>query len=511
MTPVPDPAAAAPAPAPPPTPPPPPDTSSLAEALDSHTEVGLGGTSMIAGGSTDLPGTESPTVLDVDVWGMRRGKEALAYWEQTAKDEKREHGEAVFPMEALNGKVDQKEKERIAADAHTLLFEPAPTFADNPENKARAEWFKALLANKDIHEVRESTMFNTALSEIGALSVCNDWAKYVEEHEGEGGGEGPGDGGIGPVIDRHRSTSKTAKKMKEEVESAKDIAAGMGMGEPGSPIDPKLLSKYARMVGQDSQLRRIFDWAGKAIRLMEYIQSTKHDAIRGEISGTELSGDVGRLIGSELMQIAGAIPELQTMALVRLAQHRSLSYKHTRREQLAMGPIVMTVDESGSMQGDPVACAKGIALALCRLAKKQKRWIALVGFSGGEVGNVLAIPPKAWNDPQPLFDWLLHFYGNGTDCDVPIKEIPGRYWKDFIKQGLQRGKTDHIIITDGVMNARPDWLAKYKKWAKEEEVKTYGIILGGSSCQNLESVCDKHWVIRNLDLDQEAVKAVMAI
>ena len=53
----------------------------------------------------------------------------------------------------------------------------------------------------------------------------------------------------------------------------------------------------------------------------------------------------------------------------------------------------VSVDESGSMQGEKVLTAKALALALAWIARRQRRWCALVAYSGESGERLLALPP----------------------------------------------------------------------------------------------------------------------
>src|SRR5437764_9912685 len=90
------------------------------------------------------------------------------------------------------------------------------------------------------------------------------------------------------------------------------------------------------------------------------------------------------------------------------------------------GPVLVCVDESGSMQGEKAHTAKALALAMAWVARRQKRWIALVAYSGDSGDRLLALPPGRW-DELALLDWLAQFIGRGSTLDVPVRELPDYY------------------------------------------------------------------------------------
>src|SRR6185295_8006150 len=125
-----------------------------------------------------------------------------------------------------------------------------------------------------------------------------------------------------------------------------------------------------------------------------------------DIVGVDLSGDLGRVLPHELMKVTTSPFELE--ALRRLVERQLMSREHNASEPVGKGPIVVVLDESGSMAGEPIHSAKAIALALAWIARQQNRWCALVAYSGDSGERLLPLPPGRWND-ETLADWLSAF------------------------------------------------------------------------------------------------------
>lgn len=459
----------------------------------------------------------SDTVLTVDRWGKRRGSDLSAEWQQLetlagldSDDESDEESPEPENRRLSAEPIDPL----VAADAHASLFEPSPKLAERPKDASRAAWWRQLMETHEYRSLRSQTVLDSSLSGLAAKSLCDQWIEYaVELAKRPNDGSAPPGSDSEPIADqvaRIRSTAKALAGASETVCMAQDMAAGLGMGSGGSKLDQATLAQHFRRVRGDNTLRRILEFAGRAIRRCRALQRTKTTATRGELTGLELSGDVARLVPWELSQVAGSVPELETLALYRLAQHRSLCYRQRKVDPMPGGPIVIVVDESGSMSGEKIIAAKGIALALAWLARQQKRWSALVGFAGGTEGTRLACPPNATNQAA-VIEWLEHFYSGGTCLDVPLAELPNVYWPEFVASGLQRGKTDVIIITDAIVNADDEMRESYRRWAKNETVSTYGIVIENDDAGDLAEVCDRHWCIEDLTLDTGAVEAVLSI
>ncbi|WP_443258258.1 vWA domain-containing protein [Virgibacillus sp. L01] len=64
----------------------------------------------------------------------------------------------------------------------------------------------------------------------------------------------------------------------------------------------------------------------------------------------------------------------------KFVEGQTMVYDKKGKETLGKGPIILCLDESGSMR-DLESQSKGFALALISYAKKQKRDFALISFS----------------------------------------------------------------------------------------------------------------------------------
>src|SRR4029077_17206100 len=131
--------------------------------------------------------------------------------------------------------------------------------------------------------------------------------------------------------------------------------------------------------------------------------------------------------------------------LRRLIERQCMAREFRSLEPVGKGPIVLVVDESGSMEGNKVHTAKAMALALAWIARQQKRWCALCAYSGDSGERLLPLPPGRW-DEHALAEWLIAFLGRGSSLDVPVRELP-RMLADL---NAPPGETDIVVVTDCV-------------------------------------------------------------
>src|SRR4029077_2406987 len=137
------------------------------------------------------------------------------------------------------------------------------------------------------------------------------------------------------------------------------------------------------------------------------------------------------------------LPELELDTLRRLVERQCMMRDMRSSEPVGKGPIVVSVDESGSMAGDKAHTAKALALALAWIARRQRRWCGLVAYSGDSGERLLTLPPGRW-DEAVLGEWLSAFIGRGSSLDIPVREIPEFYRR----LGAPAGITDLVFITD---------------------------------------------------------------
>lgn len=423
----------------------------------------------------------SPTVLRTDRWTKRAGARLAQLWEDLGVD------------------GITKDDANIAADSIETLLSGAPTMAERPENEQRARWWKQLMETPECAALRSRTVCSPAIAEIAAAEVARQWVTYAVENPQEEGEQG--EESVEQSVRRMRSTRDALASAADAADCAEAVGAGLGLGGETS-LEASRLAQYTRRLRGSPNLVNIMRMAGRFIAKANQLQRQRTNLPGMEITGVELSGDLARLLPIESSLLAGAVPELETLALLRLTQRRSLSYRRIIREPVAMGPIVVSVDESGSMDGERIEAAKGLALAMASIARAQKRPFLLCAWSGTEEIRT------ASGSADAIIEWLESFYGGGTVLDGPLHTLPTTAWP----AGPIGAKSDHIIITDDDVGLSDELLAGYKAWAKAGHVRTFGIGIGVRKAKTLERFCDGGvWTLPSLDLDNPAIEVVLSI
>lgn len=423
---------------------------------------------------TDLPfdgeRETSKTVLKLDNWSHRRGEE-------------------LFDASVDAGFEFMKDK-FAAADFFSLSFEPESEFAANPEDISRKEFIDTLMQTVEFRDLHSETMLNELQSELAAISFAKQFS----------------DLGASPTESEIKRAAKNAlddaKDVADEARSMGDAVGGGIGGEPGdkiSSMDAKKTLELMRKAKRSKNLRGIINIAGRFRRFAQNAQNKKVIVGKDDVTGIKLGSDISKLLQSERMKLSCGIPEIEDITALRLLQKRCMIRETNAFVSENRGPVVICVDESGSMDGQKVQEAKAIALAMFWIAKQQNRWCCLYGYSGGTNGNYVVLKPGE-DKSDEVMEWLEHFYDYGTACDVPIGRLPEQ-WNDI---DPPKGKTDIIFLTDALVKANQSVIDDFIRWKLTVRAKVQTVVVGGYACKEgqLHEVSDILTFARTFSLEQ---------
>jgi uncharacterized protein with von Willebrand factor type A (vWA) domain len=422
----------------------------------------------------------SPTALVLDDWSMRRGYEWAA-------------GDSKKSFE----KVDQAIRDNVAADMLAVAWEPKPMLVERCEDQKRLDYLAALLASPEYQSLHKQTKLDGVASELAALKYTQGYVEYaaMEEPESDLEREAQAAG----------AAANAAREAGDEVEGLAEARRSLGgVGDiPGQTMNAEEVKRLYNKIRGNSTLRRIMEISGRYRRMAKALQMSKPIHGNDETVGIEFDNDLSRIVASELVSLSD---ELLEYDFLRRFTEKQLMVRETRSvESETRGPIVIVVDESGSMSGEPVENAKAMALSILWIAEHQKRWACLVGFAGSTEGNFLVVPPGK-RDVNAIMDWLVHFYSGGTSMDVPLDVLPKK-WK---KLGCPEGRTDIIQITDAYVSVPAKLEKMFLQWKADNDVKMNTIVIG-TEPGDLARVSDRVWKINQLNLDADGIADCLSI
>lgn len=123
-------------------------------------------------------------------------------------------------------------------------------------------------------------------------------------------------------------------------------------------------------------MKKIADLAGRMFKAFRYNQIPNKTNDPQEVDGVETGGNIERMLDDEVASM-GIDPEV----LVRVADERAYQYRMTWESPKSRGPLLIALDESGSMHEERMVWSKACAVALARVALSEGRNVRVVHYA----------------------------------------------------------------------------------------------------------------------------------
>jgi uncharacterized protein with von Willebrand factor type A (vWA) domain len=238
-----------------------------------------------------------------------------------------------------------------------------------------------------------------------------------------------------------RGGAQKAQQAIDEMDAAMSgLSAGDGTGVASRTTLPP--AQLRKQLLENPKLRRVAALAGRMKSAAIYKQRTKAKVGQEEICDVTQGSNLSRLLPVEL----GALANENTEALLyrRMMEGSCLQYDLRGKVKQAEGPIILAVDESGSMQGAPDEWAKAVMFGLLEIAARQNRPAYLVHFDG-RVTRTDSFPDARKLDLATIAEAVSYFTGGGTSIASALKKCA-----DVMLESEGPWKrADVILVTDG--------------------------------------------------------------
>lgn len=306
------------------------DPNELLKLLDLKSKPPPADAPTVASSGTSSAAAQTaagPTALEVDAWGLRRGRDLVAESERL-----RACGTDEF----------------AAADFFTAAFEPEPRLTEGCADPKRYQFVRQLLDTPEYRALHADTRLDDTAAAIAAGHFAEEFAKLKKQDcGGAAQPTGAGTDDLAGEMAALRAVGKAVTEARKEVDELRDAAAalGLGPGQPGSN-DPRAIAEIYKRVRNDPALRKISELAGRFRRVAASRQRQKVTHGLDDVVGVEPGGDVARLLPSELARLA--VPELELDALRRIVERQAMCREHHSVEPIGKGPILVVCDESGA-------------------------------------------------------------------------------------------------------------------------------------------------------------------
>lgn len=273
------------------------------------------------------------------------------------------------------------------------------------------------------------------------------------------------------------------------------------------PLEDRL-ALFRRFLADD-RLRRVTELLGRS----RYVASGTHRSLTRaaptQISGLEMGDDLSQLVPSEAVWLTD--PDSEREFYRRYAERELLVRTYEMRGEPSCGPVVVLIDESASMTGEPEMLAKAVGLAIISIARFDGRHAALIEFSSHGQQRTTHFAPGD-TDIRAVVELLTHFFGGGTDFDAPIMAglaLTGS-GKQKAEDGDERYRAgDLIIISDAEASLHPETIEAIKA-NRDDGVRLFAICVGIDDTAFRE-VATKTWPIADLLAEEHDPSLVPAL
>src|SRR5215471_2889040 len=283
-----------------------------------------------------------------------------------------------------------------------------------------------------------------------------------------------------------------------------------GNGVSGTPREMTAKEKIelAMRVMRSPKLKLIAEMCGRFTRIAMSVQKSRVNHPPSEITSITIGNDLARLLPGEVALLGD--PDLEDLFYLKFAERLLLQYELEGRESEGRGPIILALDESGSMSetlGGVVkeVWGKSVMLGLLAIARRQKRDLAVIHFSGPDQLQS-GVFPKGGCSPLELIDAVEFFFGGGTVFDRWMEEAAR-----FVDQD-RFDRADVIVISDGIASVSKGLEAEWWRRKAERRMRCYGVLIGEArGLEVLGRISDAVMTIDDLKQDQDVLETIFSI
>lgn len=434
-------------------------------------------------------------IENLDKWDRREFMDIMEYDQSMSSIEKQ--GSTKTPNYA-----------EFMTDIFGGLYKYAPKARDPESAPSNEKWadqiFDEVSKLPEWHKLRERTIMNAEAAASATTEFCQKFMDAVPDqthsHQQQLSKEQ-----LSKVRNRARIACESAVIVADQTNETIE-AFGYGQGNQTSRAQfasPNTKKEIAKRLIKNETLRKIAEMAGrfKRIAVQKQKSKTKHGV--DEVANITVGDNLSRLIPAELMQIGH--PLLKIDFRRKFLEQGLLQYELKGKHKEARGPIVMCVDESGSMAGQRDIWAKAVAMAMLQIAVKQKREFYLIHFSRSVYRTDHFKYPV---QPAELLDAMSFFCGGGTNFMEPLSRaieiIAGKSGVKSLKNA------DIILVSDGDATIQTDWLKLFTEAKKRGQINVISVMIG----QN-DSVCklfsDHLFYIDDLTKSDDALSTMFSV
>lgn len=443
------------------------------------------------------------SVLNTDSYDRRRFGQLLEMSEKLRKVNK--EGSNLFPS-----------FQPLMGDMWAGLFKMKPELLEEvPEGlEMNHQLMERVMSDESYQEFREFTRLDDLAAALGTTKYSETVLGWVKEQaqkdqdlanalqnfvKGKPGASQEVSEALSSALNQNgnelsKMLAKAAQEATEAKENVKSLLGGMQAGSGESelkkvPLKDQLI--LAERLSHDKKMKDIAKWAGRMKVIANRKQRSKHkDAINR--NGIKQGNVIEQLLTMELGSYASPITKIDFLR--RYVEGQTLQYDTKGPEQLGKGPIILCLDQSGSMSGQ-ATISKGFALALMSIARKQRRDFAWIPFSSDAADPLIYERGKI--SVQDMIQLATIFLGGGTSFEPPLKAA------SQIIQLSRFNQADIVFVTDGESHVSEHFLKSWNELKDKKGFAVLSLLLGRESVQGVEGFSDR--IVRASSFEDESV------
>jgi uncharacterized protein with von Willebrand factor type A (vWA) domain len=180
------------------------------------------------------------------------------------------------------------------------------------------------------------------------------------------------------------------------------------------------------------------------------------------VRGVTLGDEIHRATSSELALLGDK--DTENLFYQKWAEKRLMVRDINRPQEKRRGDVVVLVDESGSMSGEPVIIAKAYVFALRAQLRQENRKCRIISFSYREE-DMVELPDDA--TAEQVVQWLGRFIDGGTDFEAPLRRA-------------MQSNRDILMITDGEARVSDEFRSEFVEWKRRTGNRFFLIHIGSN-------------------------------
>ena len=210
-----------------------------------------------------------------------------------------------------------------------------------------------------------------------------------------------------------------------------------------------------------------------------------------DIEGVTMGNDIASLLPMEMAIMSD--DRLSNLFAYRFATRRLQTFryksnmmKQARRVEVRKarqkGPMIVCLDTSGSMQGQPEKIASSLIIKLLQVALRQDRDLLLIAFSTG----VKLFDVR--KNRTRFFDFLRKECGGDTDGTQMLHAV-----MHTIAENPAYGSADVLLISDFKFDVPSISVMRQVQQLRDEGTRFYGLQIGIAPIDGWKKYLDNYW------------------